>query len=181
MATASWHDTAHVDMDWATERIAVGGGIFSFAAMAEVAAAGVTHILSVGDFDESELAAPHGVAVLHAHVEDNFEPKDAAWFERGVNFAKAALRDVNAKLYIHCAAGIHRGPLMALAVMCSTGWSIEAAMRLIKRRRPQVDFPEVYLDSVRTYLQLAAPSDEASAALSYAGGGAVTGDRGAKE
>jgi hypothetical protein len=34
------------------------------------------------------------------------------------------------------------------------GWNVEKAMRHIKARRPIVDFPAVYLDSVRMYLHL---------------------------
>jgi protein-tyrosine phosphatase len=149
---ANWHD-ADADLTWITKRIAVGGGIFGPVAMADVARQGVTHIISLAEFDETSLAAPHGIAVLHAHVEDDFTPKSPAWFARGVKFAKAALAQKGAKVLVHCAAGIHRGPLMTLALLCATGWGMLDAMRRIERRRPQVDFPNVYLDSVRAFLR----------------------------
>ena len=61
--------TEHADMDWVTDRIAVGGGIFGRGAMAEVAEAGVTHVLSLAEFDETKLAETHGVAVCWNHAE----------------------------------------------------------------------------------------------------------------
>jgi protein-tyrosine phosphatase len=165
----------HADVDWLTDRIAVGGGIFGCTAMREVAAAGITHVISLAEFDETKLAAPHGVAVCWNHADDDGEPKAAAWFERGVDFAKAVLRDRSAKLYVHCAAGIHRGPLMALAVLCAMGWSVEKAMRHIERCRPQVDFPPVYVESVVRYLEFAEALRRERRVVLDDGGGALVG------
>jgi protein-tyrosine phosphatase len=142
------------DLNWVTDRIAVGGGIFGPVAMADVAAEGITHIVSLSEFDESPLAAEHGVAVLHDYVEDDFEPKDAAWFGRCVKFAKAALAQKGAKLLVHCAGGINRAPMMTLAVLCSMGWNVEKAMRHMRACRPCVSFPDVYVTSVERYLGL---------------------------
>ena len=55
-------------------------------------------------------------------------------------------------LFIHCAAGVHRAPMMTLAVMCSMGWTQEAARELIEKRRPVVDFADVYVRSVERFL-----------------------------
>jgi protein-tyrosine phosphatase len=69
-----------------------------------------------------------------------------------VDFANAALEGADAKLFIHCAAGIHRAPMMALALLGSMGWDLEEAMQLIEGRRPVADFAEVYVDSVEKFL-----------------------------
>ncbi len=74
-------------------------------------------------------------------------------FERGVNFALRALEDPQAKLFVHCAAGVHRAPMMALAVLCATGYSLEQAKRLIQTKRYVVDFAEVYVRSVERLLE----------------------------
>ena len=66
-------------------------------------------------------------------TDDDFEAKPAELFQRGVNFAQAALAGTGAKLFIHCAAGVHRAPMMALAVLGSMGWSLNDAMELIER------------------------------------------------
>ncbi|MGA9495563.1 MAG: hypothetical protein WBV41_06895, partial [Terriglobales bacterium] len=56
-------------------------------------------------------------------------------------------------LYVHCAAGVHRAPMMTLAVLCAMEWKIDAAMVLIETRRPVVDFADVYVGSVRRFLE----------------------------
>jgi hypothetical protein len=44
--------------------------------------------------------------------------------------------------------------MMTLALLGSMGWDLEAAMVLIETRRPEVDFADVYVESVRRYLGL---------------------------
>jgi protein-tyrosine phosphatase len=147
-----------MDMTWVTGRIAVGGGIWHAENMATVARAGVTHIIDMQiEFDDTALAEPFGVEVLWNPVDDDFQPKEAAIFERGVAFAREALDRDESKVFIHCAAGVHRAPMMALALLCALGWKMEAAMELIERRRPVVDFAEVYVRSVENYLDGRSP------------------------
>ena len=108
-----------MDMTWVTGRIAVGGGIWNEINMAEVKRAGVTHIIDMQiEFDDTPLAEPHGIRVLWNPIDDDFQPKPAEVFERGVEFALEALDEEGSKLFIHCAAGVHRAPMMALAVLC---------------------------------------------------------------
>ena len=141
-------------MTWMTNRIAVGGGIWTAAHMAEVARAGVSHILDMQiEFDDTELAAPYGIRVLWNPIDDDFQPKPPVVFERGVEFALEALNEEGSRLFVHCAAGIHRAPMMALAILCSTGWKLAEAVEVMEKRRPVVDFAPVYVESVRRYLE----------------------------
>ncbi|HEY1263480.1 MAG TPA: dual specificity protein phosphatase [Terriglobales bacterium] len=143
-----------MDMTWVTDRIAVGGGIWTAENMQEVAAAGVTHILDMQiEFDDTALAEPLGVKVFWNPVDDDFQPKPPEVFQRGIEFALEALDERGSKLYIHCAAGVHRAPMMTLALLCSLGWKRIEAMRLIQARRPVVDFADVYVKSVETFLE----------------------------
>jgi protein-tyrosine phosphatase len=143
-----------MDMTWVTERIAVGGGIWVDERMAQVAEAGVTHVIDMQlEFDDTPLGKKAGVEVLWNPVDDDFEPKDAAVFERGVEFALRALKDPGAKLLVHCAAGVHRAPMMALAVLCATGYDLDEAKELIQTKRYVVDFAEVYVRSVEDFLK----------------------------
>jgi|HubBroStandDraft_6_1064221.scaffolds.fasta_scaffold326708_2 protein-tyrosine phosphatase len=143
-----------MDMSWVTGRIAVGGGIWNAENMAAVAKAGVTHIIDMQiEFDDRPLAAPFGVNVLWNPVDDDFQPKPPEVFERGVDFAKKALDDPAAKLFIHCAAGVHRAPMMALGLLGALGFKMKEAMRMIETRRPQADFADVYVRSVERFLQ----------------------------
>jgi len=142
-----------MDITWITDRIAVGGGIWSAGNMAAVAREGITHIIDMQiEFDDTPLAAEHGIAVLWNPTDDDFEPKPAELFERGVEFAKKALDERESRVFIHCAAGVHRAPMMTLAVLGSMGWDLEEAMELIEGRRPVADFADVYVRSVEEFL-----------------------------
>ena len=144
-----------MDLTWVTDRIALGGGIWNDAKMIEVVRAGVTHIINMQiEFDDTSLAKPYGVKVLWNPTDDDFEPKPEALFERGVSFALDALKDPQARLFIHCAAGVHRAPMMTLAVMRAMGWKLGDAIKTIERKRPVVDFAEVYVESVEKFVQM---------------------------
>ena len=141
-------------MTWVTGRIAVGGGIWTAENMAVVAQAGVTHVLDMQiEFDDTPLARPFGIRVLWNPTDDDFEPKSAELLQRGVDFALDALDSDGTKLLIHCAAGVHRAPMMALAVLCSLSWKVADAKRLIQAKRPVVDFADVYVRSVERFLE----------------------------
>jgi protein-tyrosine phosphatase len=143
-----------MDITWITARIALGGGIWSAENMAEVTRHGITHIIDMQiEFDDTPLAKPHGIEVLWNPTDDDFQPKDADLFERGVEFAENALLDESAKIFIHCAAGVHRAAMMTLALLCSQGWELADAMETISARRPVVDFANVYVNSVERFLQ----------------------------
>lgn len=121
--------------------------------MAKVARAGVTHIIDMQiEFDDTPLAEVHGIEVLWNAIDDDFAPKPPEVFEKGVAFARAALDVPGTKLLIHCAAGVHRAPMMAAAVLCSLSWKLHDAIRLIETKRPVVDFADVYVKSVERYL-----------------------------
>ena len=143
-----------MDITWVTDRIAVGGGIWNETNMIEVVRAGVTHIIDMQiEFDDRPLAEPYDVQVLWNPVDDDFQHKPAEVFHPGVQFALKALEDDSNKVFIHCAAGVHRAPMMTLAVMGASGWEMAEAMEKIQRLRPVVDFADVYVRSVQSYLQ----------------------------
>jgi protein-tyrosine phosphatase len=143
-----------MDMTWVTARIALGGGIWTARNMEEVARAGVTHILDMQiEFDDTSLAQPHGISVLWNPTDDDFQSKPPEIFERGVEFAREALDEEKSKLFVHCAAGVHRAPMMTLAILAALGWDLDEAIGVIEVRRPVVDFADVYVNSVKRYLQ----------------------------
>ncbi len=143
-----------MDLTWVTGRIAVGGGIWVESNMTAVARAGVTHIIDMQkEFDDTELARPHDIRVLWIPIDDDFKAKPPEIFQRGADFAREALDEDGSKLLIHCAAGIHRAPMMALAVLCSLSWKLEEAKEVIQTRRSTVEFTEVYLHSVERFLE----------------------------
>jgi len=143
-----------MDMTWVTDRIAVGGGIWTEDKMIEVVRAGVTHIIDMQiEWDDTRLAAPYGVKVLWNPTDDDFRHKPPELFQRGVQFALEALDDDGARLFIHCAAGVHRAPMMALAVLRAMGFGLQDAIDMIESRRKAVDFADIYVDSVEEFMR----------------------------
>lgn len=143
-----------MDLTWIDERLAVGGGIWTEDRMDKVSQAGITHIIDMQvEFDDTELAEPYGIRVLWSPVDDDFQPKPSEIFWQGVEFAREALEESDGKLFIHCAAGVHRAPMMALAILRSRGLTLEAAERLLKSRRPVVDLADVYVESVEEFMK----------------------------
>jgi protein-tyrosine phosphatase len=147
------HRTSRMDISWVTDRVAVGGGIWNTENMADVVRAGVTHIIDMQlEFDDTEIAGPFDVEVLWNPIDDDFQPKPPEVFERGVEFAEKAMEGAGNRVLVHCAAGVHRAPMMTLAILGAMGWNLEDAMELIEGRRPVVDFAEVYVQSVENFL-----------------------------
>ena len=143
-----------MDMSWVTDRIAVGGGIWTEDKMVEVVQAGITHIIDMqAEWDDTRMAAPHGIKVLWNPTDDDFRRKPPELLQRGVQFALDALNDGDARLFIHCAAGVHRAPMMALAVLRALGFSLEDGLDMIESRRPAADFADVYVQSVEEFMR----------------------------
>lgn len=142
-----------MDMTWITDRIAVGGGIWVREKMAEVAAEGVTHIIDMQiEFDDTLIALPFGIKVFWNAVDDDFQPKGPEVFRDAVGFALDALEQPHSKLFIHCAAGVHRAPMMTLAVLRAMGFELKEAKNMIQSKRYVVDFADVYVRSVEDFM-----------------------------
>jgi protein-tyrosine phosphatase len=142
-----------MDLSWLTERIALGGGIWNTDNMDELVRMGFTHIINMQiEFDDRPLAQGLDVTVLHNPTDDDFQPKPVQLFQRGVDFALKALDEEGGKLYVHCAAGVHRAPMMALAILRVLGWQLEDAKELIQKRRWVVDWADVYVESVEQFV-----------------------------
>ena len=93
------------------------------------------------EFDDSPLAQPHGIEVLWNAIDDDFRPKPVDVFRCGVDFCQRALGMPDTRIFIHCAAGIHRAPMMALAVLCSMDWDLDTAIDFIETKRPVARAP----------------------------------------
>jgi len=143
-----------MDMTWVTDRIAVGGGIWTDDKMIEVVRAGITHIIDMQiEWDDTRLAQPYGVKVLWNPTDDDFRRKPPELFQRGVEFALEALDDAESRVFIHCAAGVHRAPMMALAVLRALGFGLQDARDMIESRRQVADFADVYVQSVEEFMR----------------------------
>jgi protein tyrosine phosphatase (PTP) superfamily phosphohydrolase (DUF442 family) len=154
-----------MDMTWVTDRLAVGGGIWNDENMAELVRIGVTHIINMQiEFDDRPLAEGYPITVLHNPTDDDFQVKPPQLFQQGVDFALEALEEQSTKVYIHCAAGVHRAPMMTLAVMRVLGWPLNDAKDLIQKRRYVVDWADVYVESVDEFMRVYEADREAQPA-----------------
>ncbi len=144
-----------MDMTWVTDRIAVGGGIWYDENMLELVRMGVTHIINMQiEFDDRPLAEGYPVTVFHNPTDDDFQLKPPRLFQGAVEFALDALDQHEGKVYIHCAAGVHRAPMMTLAIMRVLGWPLEDAKKLIQQRRYVVDWADIYVQSVEEFIKV---------------------------
>ncbi len=58
--------------------------------------------------------------------------------KRGANAALPII-DLGGSIYVHCQAGRHRGVAMGSAILIAKGYEAEAAMQLVKEKRPVAD------------------------------------------
>lgn len=144
-----------LDFDFVTERVAVGGAIITRENFEGVLRAGITHIINTQlEFDDRTLrrSEDHEADILWLPLDDDLLPKPAEAFFTAMRYAQAALERPESKVLIHCASGIHRAPMVALALLRVQGYTRRDALALLAARRPQVHFPQVYLDSVEAFL-----------------------------
>lgn len=144
-----------MDITWVTDQIAVGGGIWNYQNMEEIVRLGVTHIINMQiEFDDRPLAESYPVTVFHNPTDDDFQPKPAQVFRGAVEFAlKAINHESENRVFIHCAAGVHRAPMMTLALLRVMGWDLEEAKDLIQKKRYVVDLADVYVASVEAFVK----------------------------
>jgi protein-tyrosine phosphatase len=143
-----------MDITWITPQLGLGGGIWNDAKMAQVADAGITHVINLQtEFDDRSLAKPYNIDVLWNATDDDFQPKSPEFLKRGVDFALDAMKEKKNKIFIHCAAGVHRAPMMTLAVMGAMGYDLRQSQTTIQRMRPVVDWAAVYVASVEKFIR----------------------------
>lgn len=128
-----------------TRRLWVGGGLAGPSEVAWLASqGGITHIISAAaELDDSKYGS--GINFLHVPWHDDGTPKPVEDFTRGLGWWLEAL-DSHLKefgrlpgLYVHCAAGHNRGPLMATFILAATaGIAADVAFSVIKAQRPVV-------------------------------------------
>lgn len=142
-----------LDYQFVTNRLALGSSVRTAEAMHELARSGITHVINMQiEFDNRRLSDGTGISVLWNGCEDDFLPKPSGFFWKGVRFALEALEDPGNKILFHCAAGIHRSPLMLLAVLRVLGHKEKDAIEMIHDARPAAGFPALYLTSLDEFL-----------------------------
>src|SRR3989337_2339031 len=89
------------DYDFVTDRLAVGGSIFTRENFEALMRAGFTHIINTQiEFDDQTLSrgTDHEPAILWLPTDDDFLPKPFEFFDRGVRYALDVLDQPESKL-----------------------------------------------------------------------------------
>lgn len=121
----------------------------------QVARAGFQALVLAADEYQPPARAFPGVAVMHAPLDDHYDPLTAEEWERIISAARFAAYNVSLgrRTLITCQAGLNRsGIITALTVCFLTGTSGEDAVRLIQRRRPDALCNSNFVDHIETVL-----------------------------
>jgi protein-tyrosine phosphatase len=144
-----------MDYDWINERLALGAGITDEHDVDVLRAAGVTDVIDMrAEFDDHQLFTDRQVNVLWLPQLDDGTPRPPAQVLSGIQYALGQLQVMGRKIYVHCAAGVNRGPTEMYAILRAFGYSQVDAIALIKLKRPVVGFYNVpvYIQSVETVI-----------------------------
>lgn len=145
------------DIDFVTERIAVGGDLdtddsgTAEAQLQGLIDAGITHLVDCRkewtDIDWVAERAPQ-IEYLHNGTDDDGFGQPDWFFERGVDFARCALEQADTRVLLHCHMGINRGPSLGYAVLIDQGHDPIDAIEAIRAARPHavVGYAEDALD-----------------------------------
>lgn len=123
-----------------TGRLFTGGALNGPEDVQAIVAAGVTHVVDARqEFDDAPLfTANPAISYLWNPTGDDGQPKSVEYFQKTIEFSLAAIQHPHVNVYLHCAAGINRGPSNCLAVMMALGWDMGEGLALMKAKRPQV-------------------------------------------
>jgi len=89
----------------------------------------VTHVLNMQiEFDDEPLAEPHGIPGAVESDHDDFFAEAPGTVKARRRFCAGTLDEPEARPLRSCAAGVHRAPMMTLAVLCAIGMGDRAAI-----------------------------------------------------
>jgi dual specificity phosphatase 12 len=133
--------TAHTGMGWVDRIPRAGnlfiGGLYALYQTDLIKAAGITHVLSVIDY-EPGLDKPHleGVKKMHVWAEDDPNEDLLQWFGRTSEFVREGLEGGGA-VFVHCAMGKSRSAAAVVAfLMKRFGIGAEEGLRWVEEGRP---------------------------------------------
>ena len=102
--------------------------------------AGISHVIDCrpegGPDQDYALENVQHIGYLLNGQDDNGQTMPDEWFDTGVDYALAALKDPDAVVLAHCHMGINRGPSMALAILLAQGIEPDDALTAITDARP---------------------------------------------
>ncbi len=165
-----------LDLDWVTDRLAVGATFPTDAAERLAGALGIRHVVDVRveACDDVQVLRACGITFLHLPTEDRCAVAQDA-LDEGVAWVRRRLAR-GEKVYVHCQHGIGRSALLACCVLVAEGLEPVEALAAAKRARAKVSpSPEqlrAFVEWCRRWRARAGaawsvPSFEALAAVAY--------------
>lgn len=122
------------------------GGLYALYQTDLIKAAGITHVLSVIDYEPGLDAKEHlqGLKKMHIWAEDDPNEDLLQWFERTSKFIREGLEggdgNGNGGVFVHCAMGKSRSAAVVVAhLMEKYGVGVEEALRWVEEGRPVCD------------------------------------------
>jgi dual specificity phosphatase 3 len=145
-----------IDFSKVTERLYTGGSIVNKKDVKTLKVFGITHILN-GMYSNNEKALIESVCrdIVYKWnpTDDDAKPKSTEWFKIAIDFGVKVISNPGFILYVHCAAGVNRGPSMLYAIMRALGYSVQDAVLQIKRSRKCAEIAYLY-DAERALKEL---------------------------
>ena len=119
------------NLDWITDRLAVGGGVDSGLAERLAGELGISAIvdLRAEARHDPALLERHGMKLLHLPTEDHCAVDQAA-LDRGVAFVAGELA-AGRRVLVHCREGVGRSALLALCVLVDQGAAGQSSGRSV--------------------------------------------------
>lgn len=127
------------DMNWITDRIALGGSLDSLYDVRRIAAKGITHILNVRTKqDEVPWVQLVGLQYSSNPTKDEDEQaKPPGWFKSSFDIMMGALADQGAKILVHCQEGLNRAPSTVYFFFRALGFDKDTVTKMITDARPK--------------------------------------------
>lgn len=116
------------------------GGLYALYQTDLIRAAGITHVLSVIDYDP--LLKERFAHLQHFHIRADDDPNEnlLRWFEQVLRYMDDALRDGKGGVFVHCAMGKSRSATLVVAyLMWKDGVGWRQALGQVCEGRPVCD------------------------------------------
>ncbi len=129
------------DFNMITDRVATGAALVGPADVKQILEAGLNVVVDArDDFDDGPLFAGNaGVHYLWNPTPDDKMLKPVEYWKRTLDFVMPLLAVPRMKVYLHCSAGVNRGPSNAFCVLVAQGLDPKLADSLIRQARPKVE------------------------------------------
>lgn len=129
-----------MDLDFVSNRVAIGGAITSLYDARKIAAAGITRVVNLRqEQDEIVWVQQAGMVYYPNPTSDDKTHKPAAWFMASFDCFIRTLKEPGEKILFHCHEGLNRSPSTLYFLLQTLGCDRKGALEQILYWRPQAE------------------------------------------